>query len=77
MSNRITVIIEKTNTGYCAHSDILQGCAATSDTIEEIKTEYKEAAEMHLEFMRLNGRKIPLVFMGDYVFKFNYGYKYQ
>ncbi len=53
------VIIEKTETGYSAHSPDLQGCVTTGQTHEEVEREMQEAIEFHLEGMARSGQPVP------------------
>jgi predicted RNase H-like HicB family nuclease len=53
------VIIEKTATGYSAYSPDLDGCVATGETEQKVKRNMREAVELHLEGLRLEGYEIP------------------
>jgi predicted RNase H-like HicB family nuclease len=46
---KFLVILEKTDTGYCAYVPDLCGCVATGKTKEETEKNIYEAIEFHLE----------------------------
>lgn len=55
-----TVIIEKAADGfYSAYVPDLPGCVACGDSVDEVKTEIREALNLHLESMRQHGEAIP------------------
>lgn len=56
---RYQVIIEKTTTGFSAHSPDLPGCVATGSTRKEVEQEMRDAIEFHIEGLRLAGEEIP------------------
>ncbi len=56
---RYSLIIEKTGTGYSAHSPDVEGCAAVGDSEEETRESFREALEAHFEAMREIGEPIP------------------
>ncbi|MDR3719470.1 MAG: type II toxin-antitoxin system HicB family antitoxin [Bryobacteraceae bacterium] len=65
---RYAVVIEPTSTGFSAYSPDVPGCAAAGDSLEETRSNFKEALEMHFEAMRLVGEPIPEPSSGvDYV----------
>ena len=49
------IVIEKTGTGYSAHSPDLDGCVATGATKQEVEQNMREAIEFHLEGLRHEG----------------------
>lgn len=53
------IILEPTNTGYCAYVPDLDGCIAAADTKEETIALMQEAIAFHLEGMALDGDVIP------------------
>lgn len=55
---------------YGAYSDEISGCVATHKTLEGVKQAYKDALEFHLEGMRTDGDKIPILLQGKYRFNF-------
>lgn len=53
------IVIEKAEGNYSAYCPDLPGCVSVGDTIEETKSNMKDAIEFHLETMRERGEKIP------------------
>lgn len=53
------VVIEETRTGYSAYSPDLTGCVSTGRTREEVERNMREAIELHLEGLRLEGLEVP------------------
>ena len=70
MSNTVIVVLEKTDTGYSAYCELLPGCIATGDDINDVQSKFKEAAEFHLEGLKANGYNIPKEFKTDFLFEF-------
>lgn len=56
---KYAVILEKTGTGYCAHSPDVPRCFTTGATLEETQKLMKEALEFHFEGLREDGDRIP------------------
>jgi len=56
---RYAVVIERAGGNYSAYVPDLPGCVAVGDTLDEVKTEIREAISFHLEGMQLNGELIP------------------
>jgi predicted RNase H-like HicB family nuclease len=56
---RYAVVIESTSTGFSAYSPDVPGCAAAGDTLEETRSNFQEALELHFDAMRLVGEPIP------------------
>jgi len=56
---RYAVVIEKAAGNYSAYVPDLPGCVATGNTVEEVKTEIREAIEFHLDGLREDGVPIP------------------
>lgn len=54
------IVLEKTDTGYSAYSPDLPGCIAAGSTPEETEAYMREAIELHLDGMRLEGLSIPV-----------------
>ncbi len=57
--NNYTIIIEKTDTGYSAYVPDLPGCITVGDTIEETKSHIKEAMELYIDQLKLEGKTVP------------------
>lgn len=56
---KYTIVIEKGKNNYSAYVPDLPGCISTGDTIDEVKSNLKEAMLMHIEGMLEDGDKIP------------------
>ena len=56
---RYAIVIEKGERNYSAYVPDLPGCVSVGDTLEDVKTEIREAIELHLEGMREDGFPIP------------------
>ena len=56
---RYAVVIEKGERNYSAYAPDLPGCVAVGDTLEDVKSEIREAIAFHLEGMRKDGTPIP------------------
>ena len=59
-SMRYAVVIEKTDTNYCAYVPDLPGCVATGTTLGELENEIREAIEFHLDGLRQEGLPAPV-----------------
>ena len=57
---RYAIVIEKGERNYSAYVPDLPGCVATGATPDEVKSEIRDAIELHLEGMREDGEAIPL-----------------
>ena len=53
---------------FCAHTDILPGCVATSDKLESLKEDFAAAVEMHLAGMLEDADEIPAELQSEYEF---------
>jgi len=56
---KYAVVIEKGPNNYSAYVPDLPGCVTTGKTIEEIKTNIREASELHLEGLMEDGSSVP------------------
>jgi predicted RNase H-like HicB family nuclease len=56
---KYAVVIEKGPNNYSAYVPDLPGCVTTGKTIEEIKTNIREAIELHLEGLMEDGSSVP------------------
>ena len=56
---RYAVVIEKANGNYSAYVPDLPGCVSVGDTLDEVKSEIREAIAFHLDGMREDGTPIP------------------
>ena len=51
MSHKVSIVIEKDDSGYYAYCPELEGCQTQGDTFEEVMANIKEAIELYLETM--------------------------
>jgi predicted RNase H-like HicB family nuclease len=56
---KYAVVIEKGPNNYSAYVPDLPGCVTTGKTVEEIKTNIREAIELHLEGLMEDGAPVP------------------
>ena len=56
---RYAIIIERGPTSYGAYAPDVPGCIAVGETVEEVKREFRDALEFHLEGMQLDDEPIP------------------
>ena len=58
-TQKYTVILERSRTGYGAYAPDLPGCVAVGETREQTVALMREAMELHLESMTEDGDEIP------------------
>lgn len=51
----LTVVVEKTSTGFSAYTKEIDGIIAVGDTLGEVKQQIIESLSYHLEYMREKG----------------------
>ena len=56
---RFAVVIEKTGTGYSAYVPDLPGCVSVGGSREEMDRNIREAIELYLDELRMQGTSIP------------------
>jgi len=56
---RYAVVFEKAEHNWAAYVPDLPGCVSTGKTLEETKSNIRQAIELHLESMREVGEAIP------------------
>ena len=56
---KYAVVIERGANNYSAYVPDLPGCVTTGRTVEEIKTNIREAIELHLEGLAEGGSPVP------------------
>ncbi|MBF0466745.1 MAG: type II toxin-antitoxin system HicB family antitoxin [Nitrospirae bacterium] len=49
MSYKVSVLIEKDDSGYYAYCPALDGCQSQGDSFEEVLSNIKEAIELYIE----------------------------
>lgn len=54
-----SVVLQRTNNGYCAYSPDIPGCIAADDSFEATLQLIAEAIEFHFEGMLEHGEEIP------------------
>jgi len=55
----VTIVLERTNTGYSAYSPDVLGCIATGPTKKETEQRMVEALEFHFEGLLEDGYELP------------------
>jgi predicted RNase H-like HicB family nuclease len=48
MSHKVSIVIERDDSGYYAYCPELEGCQTQGDTFEEVMANIKEAIELYL-----------------------------
>ena len=56
----ISVIIEKTATGFSAYAKEIDGLATVGSSISEIKANFNEVLQYHVEFLQEQGEKVKI-----------------
>ncbi len=65
---RYAIVIEQGDNNYSAYVPDLPGCVSTGRTLEEVKSEIREAIVFHLDGLRADGLPIPApTSQADYV----------
>lgn len=62
----LRIIIERATDNYAAYIDGVDGITVTGKTIDEIRSQMKEAIELFLETSRELGTEIPSALAGEY-----------
>lgn len=57
--SQYNVVLQRTDTGYCAYSPDVQGCIAADDSFEATLQLMAEAIEFHFEGMLEYGEPLP------------------
>ena len=57
---KYAIIIEEGKNNYSAYAPDLPGCISTGNTLEEMKTNMKEAIEFQIEGLKKDGLEIPI-----------------
>jgi len=55
----VTIVLERTDTGYSAYSPDVLGCIATGPTKKETEKRMVEALEFHFEGLLEDGYELP------------------
>ncbi len=56
---KVLVIVERSDTGFSAHSPDLPGCVAAGADRETVEREMRDAIAFHLEGLRAEGYPVP------------------
>ncbi|WP_343707928.1 type II toxin-antitoxin system HicB family antitoxin [Flavobacterium sp.] len=56
----ISVVIEKTSTGFSAYALEIDGLATVGNNISEIKENFNEVLQYHVEYLQEKGEKVKL-----------------
>lgn len=56
---RYLVVVERSETGYSAYSPDLPGCISTGGSRAEVEANMREAFELHIEGLRMEGYPVP------------------
>lgn len=56
---RYAIVIENAGSNFSAYAPDLPGCIATGDTIENVKSEMKQAIRFHLDGLQEDGLPVP------------------
>ena len=57
---KLLIVVERTETGYAAHSPDLPGCIAAGPNRDIVEQEMRDAIAFHLEEMRTAGDPLPV-----------------
>ena len=70
---KVTVILEKSETGYSAYLPELPGIATTGDQFVDIRKNMEEALELYIDAVREYKEELPEILKDDYqlVYKFD------
>jgi len=60
MSYKVSIVIEKDESGYYAYCPELDGCHSQGDSLEEVISNIREAIELYLETLPEDERKESL-----------------
>jgi predicted RNase H-like HicB family nuclease len=60
MTRRYLVVYEGGPTNLSGFAPDVPGCASTGHTLEEMRTNLREALQFHLEGLALDGQAIPI-----------------
>jgi len=56
---KLLIVVERTESGFCAYAPDVPGCIATGNTRENVERTMREAIEFHLEGLRADGMAVP------------------
>ena len=58
-SREYTVVIERDGDGYSAYFPDAPGCFTQGDTLDEVRTNAREALELYIQVLRDKGEPVP------------------
>ena len=67
---KVTVILEQTDTGFSAYLPDLPVTCTTGADLNEVETNMHEALELHLEALKMENQPIPSSFQSNFVFDY-------
>lgn len=56
----ISVVVEKTNTGFSAYAKEIDGLTTVGNSISEIKENFNEVLQYHVEYLQEQGEKVTI-----------------
>lgn len=56
----LTIVIEKSSTGFSAYAKEMNGIYSAAETLEELKLNIQEVLEMQVEYLQEQGEKITV-----------------
>jgi predicted RNase H-like HicB family nuclease len=68
---KVFVTVEMTDNNYAGYLEQLPGCVSTGKTFEELKKNFAEAVDFHIEGMREDGEKIPFPEKYELAYRFD------
>ncbi|MBW6481835.1 MAG: type II toxin-antitoxin system HicB family antitoxin [Vicingaceae bacterium] len=66
MKKAVKIIVEKASEGYTAYIPELPGCVSFGNSLDEVKSNIKEAIQFQIEGMKEDGEHIPINLQGDF-----------
>lgn len=70
--NKITAIVEKTDTGYSAYLPDIPGVATAADAFSELRENVKEAINLYVETANEYKEKVPDILKAEYAVEFKF-----
>ena len=71
MKKKINVLISHSGNNFCAQSDQVSGCYATSKDADELKIQFKQTVDFYLDSLAEDNEKLPFAKDG-YELEFSY-----
>lgn len=66
----LTVIVEKSDTGFSAYLRDVDGVVATGATLDEVKVNMESGVNFHIEGLKEFGEEVPTELQGEYRFEY-------